>query len=1022
MGTRTTDVRVRVGADIAGFDLAMKSAENSAKVFERELAKLEAQQRQMATWEAQAYREETTRNAKRAESIGQVGKGFMAAGAVIGIGLGLATKAAMDWQTSMAGVEKVVTGSLSGMSEAAKTATLGALDSQLRDLSKTIPATAEDIASVAQSAAQLGVSVPDLAKFTATAEALGATTSMSAEDAATGLAKLGNVMGVLPKDVDRAGSALLALGNYGASTEQEILDMSTRIAGAGKVVGLTEAEVLGFANALTSVGINAEEGGSAISRVFIDMATAAQNGGEKLTGFATVAGMTAAEFKTKFGQDAAGAMTTFLAGLHKVQASGGDVFGTLNALGLSEIRVRDTLLRASAASDLMASSLQLGTQAWKDNNALLEAAAVKYDTSASKVAIARNNINDAAITIGQTFLPIVGSAAERVATLAKMFEDLPGPAKSALSVIGALGAGTLILGGSAMSLVPKVRSLLTTLDEMGGVGAKAATGLRATGSALAGPWGIALAAGTIALGYWIDKQAEAKQRADELKQTLDAQTGAVTQDSRAWVANQLVQDGITENARKLGIDLSTLTDAALGNAQAMAQVNAVLDEYSRLSDNNARQAPIHGVAMANAASVVRDAIGGQNDALNQAKQNWQDTHDAMGAAATQADSTSGSVSGLTGTVGSNAQAFQDATKQLDDFSKALKALYDEELGVEGAQDAFKSSLIDITDTATKSATATTKATAADREAAKVAGDKAKAAALAAGETSKQATAAGKAAHDQYLANVTHKQTAEDAAKAQLDLREKMRSAVQRGYDLIDEMAKQGASSKDLTDKAKELGDQIYEAGRKAGLSKAEAEHYRDALLQIPGQVSTSFTANGLAAVVEQVQTLLNHIALVNGKKVTLQVDASSANVREGRGPTGITQPSAATPTANLPQKLAKASGGIVAYAWGGEDHVAQIARPGDMRVWAEPETGGEAYIPLAPGKRGRSMAVLADVAHRFGAQVSYGSGPPRVVTVPVQSRHEVHAPINVEKVVTQDAGSFTDWAAGRRSFGAEGAA
>lgn len=64
-----------------------------------------------------------------------------------------------------------------------------------------------------------------------------------------------------------------------------------------------------------------------------------------------------------------------------------------------------------------------------------------------------------------------------------------------------------------------------------------------------------------------------------------------------------------------------------------------------------------------------------------------------------------------------------------------------------------------------------------------------------------------------------------------------------------------------------------------------------------------------------------------------------------------------------------AGGGVLRvrdFAAGGERHVAQIARPGDWRVWAEPETGGEAYIPLAGAKRARSVAILDDVAGRFG--------------------------------------------------------
>lgn len=86
--------------------------------------------------------------------------------------------------------------------------------------------------------------------------------------------------------------------------------------------------------------------------------------------------------------------------------------------------------------------------------------------------------------------------------------------------------------------------------------------------------------------------------------------------------------------------------------------------------------------------------------------------------------------------------------------------------------------------------------------------------------------------------------------------------------------------------------------------------------------------------------------------------------------------------------IALADGGITAYANGGirrleqyangghrrEKHVAQIANAGDWRLWAEPETGGEAYIPLARSKRGRSTAILNDVAKIFGLQLVDNDG------------------------------------------------
>lgn len=83
-----------------------------------------------------------------------------------------------------------------------------------------------------------------------------------------------------------------------------------------------------------------------------------------------------------------------------------------------------------------------------------------------------------------------------------------------------------------------------------------------------------------------------------------------------------------------------------------------------------------------------------------------------------------------------------------------------------------------------------------------------------------------------------------------------------------------------------------------------------------------------------------------------------------------------------------ANGGFMrsvrAFASGTERHIAQIAPAGAMRVWAEPETGGEAYIPLAQSKRSRSREIwaktgaeldmYADGGLRGAAAAAYGEG------------------------------------------------
>ncbi|MFE7129331.1 phage tail tape measure protein [Streptomyces sp. NPDC057638] len=71
----------------------------------------------------------------------------------------------------------------------------------------------------------------------------------------------------------------------------------------------------------------------------------------------------------------------------------------------------------------------------------------------------------------------------------------------------------------------------------------------------------------------------------------------------------------------------------------------------------------------------------------------------------------------------------------------------------------------------------------------------------------------------------------------------------------------------------------------------------------------------------------------------------------------------------------QADGGVLSFfANGGirkEEHVAQIAPAGSWRIWGEPETHGEAYVPLAEAKRPRSKAIVEEVVRRFGGEVAW---------------------------------------------------
>lgn len=150
------------------------------------------------------------------------------------------------------------------------------LESGLRDLAKQLPSSHSEIAKVAEAAGQLGIKTQNVKSFTKTMIDLGESTNMSAESAATSLARFANITQMSQKDFDKLGSAIVDLGNNYATTESEITEMALRIAGAGKQVGMSQGDILGFATALSSVGVEAEAGGSAISKVMVQMQLAVE--------------------------------------------------------------------------------------------------------------------------------------------------------------------------------------------------------------------------------------------------------------------------------------------------------------------------------------------------------------------------------------------------------------------------------------------------------------------------------------------------------------------------------------------------------------------------------------------------------------------------------------------------------------------------------------------------------------------------------------------------------------------------
>lgn len=383
-----------------------------------------------------------------------VSTGTKATGAAVIAGGAASLKASISFESAFAGVKKTVN---------ATDKELATMRKDILNMSKEMPTSANEIAGVAEAAGQLGIKTKNIAGFSKTMVMLGDSTNMSADTAATSLARLANITRMPQTQFDRLGSVIVDLGNNLATTEQEITDMALRLAGAGSQVGMSEADILSFSGALSSVGIEAEAGGSAFSTLMSKMNLATTSGGEDLQAFAQVAGMSSDQFAKAFKEDAAGAIISFIQGLDKVNKSGGSAIKVLDDMGLSDIRMRDALLRAAGASGTFTEALKIGNNAWKENKALTNEAKQRYKTLESRIKMLGNKFVALGIAVGDE---LKGPLADGVA--------------AASDAIG--GLADQIEAHGLKSIIPK--ETITTVKNLGSAAkAVAGGGLKVLGSA-----------------------------------------------------------------------------------------------------------------------------------------------------------------------------------------------------------------------------------------------------------------------------------------------------------------------------------------------------------------------------------------------------------------------------------------------------------------------------------------------------------------------------------------------------------
>lgn len=378
--------------------------------------------------------------------------------------VGMVTKAAVDYESAFAGVKKTV--------DETATVSYKNLSDGIRQMAKELPASAVEIANVAEVAGQLGIKAEDILTFSRTMIDMGESTNLSAEDAATAIAKIANILGLTSDEYKRFGSSVVDLGNNFATTERDIVEMTNRLAAGGKLAGLTAPDILGLATAMSSVGIEAEAGGTAMTQTLTAIGNAVSLTGkgaaDDLNLIAKTAGMTSEEFQQAWKEKPVVALQSFIKGLKDAQEKGVNMNAILAQLGMTGIRQSNMLKSLALASDKMGDAVDRSNKAWKENTALTNEANKRYETTESQLKMFKNQVTDLAIEFGGPLLKALRDGLkagkpwiDTLAKMAKQFSSMSEEEQRNVLMWAALTAGA----GPALTLFGKGIGIIGSLTK-----------------------------------------------------------------------------------------------------------------------------------------------------------------------------------------------------------------------------------------------------------------------------------------------------------------------------------------------------------------------------------------------------------------------------------------------------------------------------------------------------------------------------------------------------------------------------
>ena len=556
------------------------------------------------------------------EGIDTVTKPLQYAATALAAGGVASAKFAKDFEDNFANVKKTVDGTPEQLEK---------IRQEIIDMTtvginghSAIPETTAELTELAAAGGQLGITTDNIVDFTEVMAQMGSATNLVGEEGAATLARFQNVMGVGQNEIRNIGSAIVDLGNHSATTESEIAAMALRMGKYGSSVRMSAADVLGYSAALSSLGIEAQMGGSAIGRTWLSIETAVASGGEGLTKFAKYSGKSAEEFKKQWNTDSSGAFNGLLKGLQSAE----NLTLALDDLGINNTQDIQAMMALVNGYDLVTESVNRSNTAYKENTALQEEFDRKAETTASQLSVTKNNIVEAARSIGETMLPSIKDASTTVANFAKGLSQMDDEQKRAVVNTGAtvialgalskVGVGVIKGAGDFVEGLGVISDKLPIIADATSAIKVSTAGLGSSFSALAPIFGAVLAPAAVVAGYKViaDHVTEAIENNAKLGQSYK-ELYSQWQDADNQVSHL---ENLRSEYEKLNesINSGTLNPEELESAKN--RINDIMQEIKATTNDDTIKLMIDtgefDTALAMAVSNAQDSANEIKDALD----------------------------------------------------------------------------------------------------------------------------------------------------------------------------------------------------------------------------------------------------------------------------------------------------------------------------------------------------------------------------------------------------------------------